>query len=294
MLKYYLYTHTRLDTNEVFYVGIGRTPRLTNCFRAHTKGRRSKEWLGIIKACNNNYKVSIVQTFDNHDDCCLAEINLISKYGRKIREEGSLVNKAPGGHKWKDSIKVYQYDLQGNFIAEWVSPKIAESVLGISHNGIYKSCRLLQRTRNYQFRTFKVDNIEPYLDKQKKSIYQYTKLGVFIKAYSSIAEAAQDINVKPERLSNSTKRNRSCKGFLWSFNKDYCLVRRIISQYSSSEKLIAQYISLPEAAKALKVNSINSIDCAIKGKVQKQAYGFIWKSENNVKIFNNAIKIENL
>ena len=57
---------------------------------------------------------------------------------------------------------------------------------------------------------------------------------------------------------------------------------------------IREHSSKSEAAKALNVSSINSIDCAIKGIVQKQAYGYIWKSENNVKIINNASKKETL
>ena len=43
-----------------------------------------------------------------------------------------------------------------------------------------------------------------------------------------------------------------------------------------------------------KVNSVNAIDCAIKGKIQKQAYDFLWTSQTNVKVFNNAAKTKNL
>jgi len=294
MLIYYVYTHTRLDTNEVFYVGIGRTPNSKNYFRAYTKAGRSSEWFSVLEECNFNYKVDIINTFDNHLDCCNKELYLISLYGRKHLKEGLLVNKSPGGHKWKDCIKVYQYDLNGNYIAEWISPKIASSVLNIRYDGIYASCRLFFRAGNYQFRSFKKDKIEPYVDSKLKKIYQYTLLGVYIKEYNSIKEAALSIKIKPEKLSDCAKKNRKCKNYVWSFSPDYCIVKRIISQYDLNNKLIAQYTILSEAAKALNVTSINSIDCAIKGIVQKQAYGYIWKSENNVKIINNASKKETL
>jgi hypothetical protein len=229
-------------------------------------------------------------------------MRLINLYGRKSLNTGSLVNKAPGGHNWKDSIKVYQYDLDGNFIAEWKDPKTVESILNISHGSIYKSCRLFYKAGGYQFRTFKVQKIDPYINKQKKPIYKFSKLGVFIKAYESVIEAAKEINVTPERLGQAAKKNKSCKGFLWAFISDYCIVKRIISQYDFSTitletplpKLVAQYTSLPEAAKALKVNSINSIDNAIKGKVQHSAYGYLWNSENYVKVYNDKNKTKNM
>ena len=294
MLHYYVYTHKRPDTGQVFYVGIGRTPNPKVYSRAYTRARRSSEWLSTVDSCEGKFIVDIVAIFDDHLSCCTEEMRLINSYGRKSLNIGYLVNKAPGGHKWKDSIVVYQYALDGKFIAEWKDPKTAESVLGISHTSIYKSCRLFFKAGNYQFRTYKKEKIETYTDNKKKEIHQYSKLGSFIRSYTSISEAAEHIKVKPERLSQTAKKNKSCKGYLWSFSNEYCLVKRIIFQYTTSGELVAQYASLPEAAKALKVNSVNAIDCAIKGKIQKQAYDFLWTSQTNVKVFNNAAKTKNL
>ena len=56
----YIYRHTRLDTNEVFYIGKGTTPKkyinsnnvLLKFSRAYQKNGRNKFWLNIINKTN--------------------------------------------------------------------------------------------------------------------------------------------------------------------------------------------------------------------------------------------------
>ena len=92
MKKAYVYTHTRLDTNEVFYVGIGIQD---NYKRASFRHSRTKHWNNIVKKCG--WKVDIV--FDNltWEDACIKEKELILKYGRLDLGKGTLVNLTDGG-----------------------------------------------------------------------------------------------------------------------------------------------------------------------------------------------------
>ena len=91
-MKAYVYTHTRLDTNEVFYVGIGTQD---NYRRASRKHNRTNYWNNIIKKCG--WRVDIV--FDNlsWEDACKKEIELIKMYGRIDLGTGTLVNLTNGG-----------------------------------------------------------------------------------------------------------------------------------------------------------------------------------------------------
>jgi len=91
----YVYTHTRLDNNTVFYVGIGtHKARQTKHSRANERTRRTKHWKNIV--AKTNYIIDIV--FDNvqWDAACKLEIDLISKYKRDI-EGGTLCNLTLGG-----------------------------------------------------------------------------------------------------------------------------------------------------------------------------------------------------
>ena len=91
-MKAYVYTHTRLDTNEIFYVGIGTQD---NYRRASIIYNRTNHWKNIAK--KSGWRVDIV--FDNLEwiDACLKEKELILKYGRIDLNSGTLVNLTDGG-----------------------------------------------------------------------------------------------------------------------------------------------------------------------------------------------------
>jgi hypothetical protein len=91
-MKAYVYTHTRLDTNEIFYIGIGTQD---NYRRASRCANRSIFWKNIVN--KTGWKVDIV--FDNlsWEDACIKEKELIAFYGRKDIGTGILVNHTNGG-----------------------------------------------------------------------------------------------------------------------------------------------------------------------------------------------------
>jgi len=88
----YVYQHIRLDTNEVFYIGISSD---LNYRRSISKRNRNILWERIVK--KHGFKAEIL--FDNisWEDACKKEIELIKFYGRKDIKEGSLVNLTNGG-----------------------------------------------------------------------------------------------------------------------------------------------------------------------------------------------------
>ena len=88
----YLYKHIRLDTNEVFYIGIGYN---NNFKRAFSKCNRNKYWKNIVN--KTNYSVEIVESNISWNDACKLEISLIKIFGRKDLNKGCLVNMTNGG-----------------------------------------------------------------------------------------------------------------------------------------------------------------------------------------------------
>jgi hypothetical protein len=85
-----VYRHRRLDTNEIFYVGIGKEEK-----RAFNKSKRNNWWKKIIT--KTDYQVEIVARDLSWKDACELEIFLISLYGRRDLGLGSLVNMTDGG-----------------------------------------------------------------------------------------------------------------------------------------------------------------------------------------------------
>jgi hypothetical protein len=93
-----VYTHTRLDTNEIFYVGIGNTKRP---YIVHNRGNW---WKRIVAKAG--YRVDIL--FENLSwvEACAREIALIEFYGRKDLGTGTLINMTDGGEGAKGYIRV--------------------------------------------------------------------------------------------------------------------------------------------------------------------------------------------
>ena len=85
-----VYRHRRLDTFEVFYVGIGKTQK-----RPHSKLNRNKWWTNITN--KTEYTSEILYSDISWEDACELEKFLISEYGRMDLRTGKLVNLTDGG-----------------------------------------------------------------------------------------------------------------------------------------------------------------------------------------------------
>lgn len=92
-----LYLHTKSESKEVFYVGIG------NARRPYAKGkRRSKLWRRVV----NKYGYEVIILADNltREQACDMEKYLIKYYGRRDLGTGTLVNMTEGGEGSKGYI----------------------------------------------------------------------------------------------------------------------------------------------------------------------------------------------
>jgi hypothetical protein len=84
-----VYRHRRLDTGDIFYIGIGDKKR------AYNKKARSIYWKNIVNKCG--YTVEIIAEDLAKEDAIELEIFLIQLYGRKDLRLGTLVNLTDGG-----------------------------------------------------------------------------------------------------------------------------------------------------------------------------------------------------
>ena len=88
----YVYQHVRLDTNEVFYVGISKD---SNYKRSESKKHRNCHWHNIVNKAG--FKVEIVHDNITIEEAAKEESRLINFYGRRDLEKGPLVNMTDGG-----------------------------------------------------------------------------------------------------------------------------------------------------------------------------------------------------
>jgi len=97
--RYYLYRHTRLDTNQPFYIGIGTKVLsgktwATQYSRANSKNSRNRYWKSVVNS--TTYKVEILLESDSYDFIEYKEKEFIKLYGRKS-DGGTLCNMEGGG-----------------------------------------------------------------------------------------------------------------------------------------------------------------------------------------------------
>ena len=131
----YVYTHTRLDTNEIFYVGIGSDSKY---LRAYSR-KRSNFWKNIVK--DTDYKVNIFVDNISWEQANKEEIRLIKLFGRRDLALGTLVNMTNGG----SGVNGYKH-------SELRLLKIKKNSTG-SKNGMAKTC--IHFDTNLEFNSLK-------------------------------------------------------------------------------------------------------------------------------------------
>ena len=234
MEKYFVYQHIREDKNSIFYIGIGkiRTDSLATTdkmkhYRAYSKQGRNPIWKAIVN--KTSYIVEIVKTDISKEEAINLEISLIEKYG-KIKNKGLLSNITDGGETVlaelltvlndpKCSQRVYQYDLDGNFIKEWLSTNQIRRELGFDNSVIRKS--LVGKTKspnisyNYQwFLEYKGDKIEKS-DSGKTTLHKGVKLtnSNEVLIFNSREECAKYFGVKSYQITNALNKNFKFKKY---------------------------------------------------------------------------------
>jgi hypothetical protein len=83
------YYHKRLDTGEIFYVGIGEPNR------PYEDGSRNPHWHHIVDKVG--YEVLVIKENITWEDACEWEVSEIKRIGRRDLDLGPLVNLTDGG-----------------------------------------------------------------------------------------------------------------------------------------------------------------------------------------------------
>jgi hypothetical protein len=161
---HYLYIHKRLDTNEIFYIGVGTKTRQTKFltiksefYRAYDFKKRNSIWKRIAK--KSNVKVEIL--YESSDLLFIQhkEKKLIAFYGRLSNKTGKLANLTEGGdsQSYNMNIRITQLTLNNEVVKIWDQLKDIEKELSFLKTNIVKCCRKKQLTA-YGYKWCYTDN----------------------------------------------------------------------------------------------------------------------------------------
>lgn len=234
----YVYTYTRLDKNEIFYVGIGSDSKYK---RAKNLSLRTDYFKKIIN--KSEYKLDIVFDDLTWEEACLREIELIALYGRKDLGIGTLINFTDGGEGRKGSqnriTPTYQIDLEGNIIKEWINIETICNELNIHRQSLYAvlngkvwTCRDFIWVYKEKYNKTYVQEIVFKINKNKErvknglrksgKIYQYDLDNNFINEFSSIKEASLKTNTRYSCICccvNNINKRKIANNFIWKKQK---------------------------------------------------------------------------
>lgn len=205
----YLYRHIRLDTNEVFYVGISLDNRKNKFIRAYNSHKRSKFWRNIVS--KTDFEVEIMQCNLPKTILFNKEREFIKLYGRKDLGSGTLVNMTDGGegtcgHKiyHRKMNEAQRLSMIGRKFSQETKDKISKRHLGRKHDpSLYEGRRLKARGRS--------------IPSLWKKVIQKTMDGVVVHSWDSTKSCALG-GFTPKQVGNCCRGcTKTHKGFLWEY-----------------------------------------------------------------------------
>lgn len=135
--KYYLYSHTRLDTNEPFYIGIGTKKNYSTYksiySRAHEKSSRNKYWKSIIN--KTDYKIDILIETNDYEFIKNKEIEYIADY-KKLYKLANFTKGGDGHSAKHKKSTVAKMKIKNELKRRSVRNKIEKNVLADYQNGL--------------------------------------------------------------------------------------------------------------------------------------------------------------
>lgn len=202
-----VYRHRRVDTNEVFYIGIGRFQK-----RAFCEHKRNRHWKNVVN--QTDYIVEILTTCKTWDDACELEQLLIQEYGRRDLGTGCLVNMTDGG---EGSI--------GMVFTKSHRDKISKSLTGVKKDDVFRkkvsdglTGRKLSKAHRKKISESQKGIPKPCLN---VPVIQYNKNGEYIGEYESMRIASRKTPADASHIGAvCSGKRQTAGGYIWKFKKD--------------------------------------------------------------------------
>ena len=294
-MKYIVYKTTNLINNYI-YIGVHKTST-PNSFdyylgngvyinvpttyeKSKTKFQQAVKEFGV-----SNFRRETLAIFDTAEEAYELEGKLVNE-NFLARDDvynmilGGIINCAEG-------IKVFKYDLNGNFIEEYDSYESAGHILNVQPSSIRRAVLYKYRIKNCYFNTDKVSKLDLSLynnNINKVKVYRYSIKGEYDSEFESYGDAARNSNCSPSNVRSATLLGYCVKlQYYFSFVKESTFDKarslqikdREVHKYSKDGTFIESYNTQHEAEVA---NPFSNITKAIKLKSVDEN-GFMWSLE---------------
>ena len=208
----YLYRHIRLDKNEPFYIGIGKSESEYN--RAYFKSSRNTYWKNIVN--KTEYRVEILLDDLSWEEACEKEKEFIKLYVKNT-QGGLLCNIADGGnggYLGKEINLKRKKSLMSHPVSEKTKEKIRFKAIGRKPSNETKEKMSLTHKKN---KTGHWLESKGHKNGKAFKVFQYSLDGIFIKEWACAKYAIDYYNLNKTAITDCLKeRQKSAGGFIWS------------------------------------------------------------------------------
>jgi group I intron endonuclease len=159
------------------------------------------------------------------------------------------------------SKKVDMFDLEGNFVRTFKSRKEAFRETGICDSCVSQAIRNKGVASGFQFRNHgEHTSLTPYENPLSQKILQYSLDGNFIKEYSSMLEASNELNIPTGNISKHLKDlTNKCYDFIFKkYEENYLMkIKGYVQHHKFQQQVIIEDLQTGEIKKFSSTRSID-------------------------------------
>jgi hypothetical protein len=207
----YVYRHIRLDKNEAFYIGIGKSDSDFN--RAYSHKNRNVYWNNIVNV--TKHRVEIMLQDITWDEACEKEIEFIDLY-KKNTQNGSLCNISDGGGGGYLSEEINEKrkrSLIGHIVTQETRDKIGSKAKGRRPS---EKTKLKMSVAHKKNKTGSWLENKGHKNGRAFKVYQYSLDGILLKEWECAQYAVKFYNMNRTGITDCLKgRQKSAKGYIW-------------------------------------------------------------------------------
>lgn len=191
--KYYLYMHIRLDTKEIFYIGVGTKHRENDYSRAKDFKKRNLFWKRVVN--KTDYDILIFNEYSTKKECLEKEINYISLLGKRKDKKGQLVNLTNGGEG-------------GGVIGKKHTEETKRKIAKANSKRVWREDSKEKLGKSVSLRNKTKTGAESYRGKKVSIVQNDNSLLTF----DTLKEVAFYIGISAQSVGQALKNNHLCKG----------------------------------------------------------------------------------
>jgi len=208
----YLYRHIRLDKNQPFYIGIGKSD--SDFKRANSNKNRNVYWNNIVNF--TDYRVEIMLQDITWQEACKKEIEFINLY-KKNTEKGTLCNIADGGNGGYLGDEINEKRKQ-SLIGHKVTKETKDKI-GLKAKGrkVSDETKLKMSLTHKQIKTGNWLESKGHKNGKAFKVYQYSLNGVLLNEWECAQYAVKFYNMNRTSITDCLNgRQKTAKGFIWT------------------------------------------------------------------------------